>query len=51
MLDRRTAEQRTYDSHTVVVDVCLLVKLLLNLGVLGLGPKEMSSVLLSRSSY
>ena len=45
-----TVEKRTYDSNTVVVNVCLLVKLLLNLSVLDLGPEAILSVLWSSLS-
>jgi hypothetical protein len=34
----RSKVWRSYDGNAVVVNVCLLVKLLLNLGVLDLGP-------------
>lgn len=30
---------QSYDCHTVIVNVCLVVEFLLDLGVLNLGPK------------
>lgn len=37
----------THDSNTVVVDVCLLVELLLDLGVLTLRPEDIVSLALT----
>lgn len=35
---------KTHNGDTVVVDVCLFVKLLLDLGVLTLGPERLVSI-------
>lgn len=46
----RIAELKSYNGDAVVVDVCLGVKLLLDLGVLGLGPGRVMLVVEQHST-
>ena len=47
----RIARWLPYNSDAVVVNVCLLVELLLNLGVLDLGPGKLLLVLSFKRSH